>query len=473
MSEPSKYWTIVGINSFGKCLTSKLEEVKAFFQKHFPEQVDKKKVQDRAIQRQLVQWFRSERIEDNCRIMAKLCLRCFISNEIKQVCLARERRYGQQHNFTSDDLLPLVLDKIHSSSNQVNNRKKTADQSLTAKILQTFDPDKSSLSTWITRMVQSHREFKLFLLEHGIEEVSDWLILNNTTPGGLQRILSRFYNQTSIEIQQVLQLLESYHQIYRNPIRQLRRQPGKPTPRRRYPQPRGEQLSQIAALLEPIRTLNSAEVLTELQHLARLIRDYRLYTKTGIYPTQSLDTSGMENQQEIVGKGERARRKDPNDELSELLKPYLDPCLVQGLEQVVEARFNYLQDKKPQKAENYLKGLHLFHCQGIPMGKIAPILGWNSQSQVSRLLELDAFRADVKRRVLLCLKKRIVKLAQAAYDLDSFRDWEQKVMEVLEPRIDAVIQEAEREASTSKNRVMNSQFSQTVCQHLKTRRGEK
>ncbi len=473
MGEPSKYWTLVGINSFGKCLTAQLEEAKAFFHKHFPEQVDPRNGQDRTIQRQLVQWFHSDAVEDSRRIIAELCLRCFISNEIKQVCLAREKRYGKQHNFTSDDLLPLVLDEIHSSTTKATNREKRADQSLTAKILPTFDPDKSSLSTWTTRMVQSYPEFKRFLLEHGIEEVSDWVILNNRTSGGLQRILSQFYRQTSIEIQQAVQLLESYHQVYRCPIRSQRRQRGQAILRRRYPQPTPEQLRQIAELLESTRKLTPEEVLTKLQNLARLLRDYRIYTRIGICPTQSLDTPGIKNKSETVEKEERGRTTDASDELTELLNPYIDPCLVQALEQVIEAHFNYLQGKKPQKAENYLKGLHLFHCQGIPMGKIAPLLGWNSQSQVSRLLELDAFRADVKRRVLVCLKKRIFKLAQASYDLDSFRDWEQKVMEVLEPRIDDVIQEAEREASTSKNRVMNSQFSQTLCQYLQTRRGEK
>jgi hypothetical protein len=513
MGTISKYWRLVRIDSFGHCQIEDMEDAKAFLHQQFSGLAEQEDIPDKEIQCQLLRGFRSNASilpgEDTQRMMAELCLRCFISNEMKNICLELADKFGKNHDFDSDDLLPLVLDttaptlakatpgieitsgehdsfvdKVKSSvgfrsstkptqiTTKSNPGIETTYRSLTTRILQSFDPNKSNLSVWTTRMVKSDKEVQRFLLAHGIEQVTDWLILNQRTPGGLQRILSEFYRRTATETQQAVQLLESYHQVYRVQLLEQRQQQGKTKVKSKYPPPTEQQLRQIAELLSATRKLSPEAVLTELQDLAKLIRGYRIYARGGPAPRVYLDNcDGIGNSSNAIGDSHPA---DNQDELTELLKPYRDACLKQAVEQVIQHRLSYLQRKKGQKHQIFLKALHLFHCQGIPMGEIAAHFGWQAQYQVSRLLKLKDFRADVARRMLVyfrdSLKNRfaahISKLTQDYNDPDSLHEVESKMQEFLKPQIDQLIQAAEKEANNSKCRVMSSQFSQTICHYL-------
>ena len=476
MGTISKYWRLVRIDSFGKCQIDEVEDAKAFLHQQFSGLAEQEDIPDKEIQHQLLQWFQSNALilagEDTQGMMAELCLRCFISNEIKNICLELEQKFGKNHDFKSDDLLPLVLDTTDPALAKATPGIETTYHSLTTRILRTFDPNKSSLSVWTTRIVKSNKEVQRFLLEHGIEQVTDWLILNQRTPGGLQRILSEFYRRTTTETQQAVQLLESYHQVYRAQLLEQRQQQGKTKVKSKYPPPTERQLRQIAELLSATRKLSPEAVLTELQELAKLIRGYRIYARGGPAPRVYLDNcDGIGNSSNAIGDSHPA---DNQDELTELLKPYRDACLKQAVEQVIQHRLSYLQRKKGQKHQIFLKALHLFHCQGIPMGEIAAHFGWQAQYQVSRLLKLKDFRADVARRMLVyfrdSLKNRfaahISKLTQDYNDPDSLHEVESKMQEFLKPQIDQLIQAAEKEANNSKCRVMSSQFSQTICHYL-------
>jgi len=510
MGTISKYWRLVRIDSFGNCQIEDIEDAKAFLHQQFSGLAEQEDVPDREIQRQLLQWFQANSSnlagKDIQRMMAELCLRCFISHEIKNICLELAQKFGKNHDFKSEDLLPLVLDTTdpalakatsgigktsgeHGSfvdkvKSRVGFRSSTQPtkvtdsptyRSLTTRILQSFDPNKSSLSVWTTRMVKSDKEVQRFLLECGIEQVTDWLILNQRTLGGLQRILSDFYRRTATETQQAVQLLESYHQVYRAQLLEQRQQQGKAKIKSKYPPPTEQQLRQIAELLSSTRKLSPEAVLTELQNLAQLIRDYRIYVRGGPAPRVSVDNcDGIGNSSNAIGD---SHSTDNQDDLTEFLKPYRDACLKQAVEQVIQHRLSYLQRKKGQKHHIFLRALHLFHCQGIPMGEIAAQLGWQAQYQVSRLLKLKEFRADVARRMLVyfrdSLKNRFAahlsQLTKNYNDPDSLHQVESKIQQFITPHIEQLIQEAEKEANNSKSRVMSSQFSQTICHYLDTR----
>ena len=453
MGTASKYWLLVSIDNFGKCRTEKVEEAFAFFQQQFSGQADREDVPDRELQRQLMQWFQND---DTRRQMAEVCLRCFISNQIKEVCLELEQKFGKNHDFTSAELLPLVLDSTFASSRQESDESQTTYQSVTARILQSFDPDKSNLSTWTLRMVKSDRFLKRFLLEHGIEQVTDWMILSYMNPGRLKRVLS--FDRTPTEINQALQLLDSYHQIYRTQLLQHRKAGDKS----RYPEPTTSQLRQIAEQLSTTRTIFPEQVLEELQNLAKLLRAERLRTRKGSVP---LDESKITV--------EKKPNSSEDNEQSEFLAGYhqqFHACLAASVKQVIQARFTYLQSKRNQKSQNFLKALHLFHCQGVSMKNIASQLGLKDQPQVSRLLELKNLRSDIGRRMLLCLRSRVLKLAQCYIDPVQLRDLESKVQSVLDEEISTAIEKAQKEAHTGHNRVMNSQLSQTICQYLDSRK---
>lgn len=456
MSRASRYWLLVRVDSFGKCRTEKVEEVQAFFQEQFLEVIEAEDLSERDIQRQLMQWLQED---DSRRRMAELCLRCFISHQIKEMCWELEQKFGKNHDFTSRELLPLVLDSNRSFYRQVNDEVETKYQSLTTRILQTFDPEKSNLSTWTTRMLKSDRSVKQFLLERGIEQVTDWMILSYMNPGRLKRVLSDF-DQTSAEINQALQLLDSYHQIYRIQLMQHRKAGAKS----KYPDPTSEQLRQMAKQLSESRTISPEQVLKELQNLAQLLRNERIRNRIGSSRSEVLDSR-------------RNTTYSGNDESdrSDFLTGYhrqFDTCLAGSVKQVIQERFSYWRGKKVQKAQNFLQALYLFHCQGVSMGEIAAQLGLKDQPRVSRLLSLKNLRSDIGRHTLLCLRDRVLELAKFYANPEQLLELESRVQAVLNEEVSTTIEAAKKEASTGSTHVMNSKLAKTICEYLDRRKSE-
>jgi hypothetical protein len=107
------------------------------------------------------------------------------------------------------------------------------------------------------------------------------------------------------------------------------------------------------------------------------------------------------------------------------------------------------------------------------MKEIAPQLGLKDQPQVSRLLELKTLRSDIGRRMLLCLRSRVLKLAQCYIDPKQLLDLESKLQSVLDEEISTALEKAKKETHIGHNRLMNSQLSQTICQYLDNRTEER
>ena len=203
--------------------------------------------------------------------MAEKCLRCFISNVLKESCIALEQKFAEKHYLYSTELLPLVLDSTHSSQDS---------ESLTTHILSTFNPNKSNLSTWVTIIFKSCSAVKQSLKEHGIVQLTDWTILRYTTHTRLKRVLSSL-QLTPIEIGKAVKLFDSFHKVYCSQLSVHRKaKPESKFNTTKYPQPTREQLNQIAEILSgdidysPLRKIISPEeVLEELQKLAYILRE--------------------------------------------------------------------------------------------------------------------------------------------------------------------------------------------------------
>jgi hypothetical protein len=284
-------------------------------------------------------------------------------------------------------------------------------------------------------------------------------------PGRLKRILSEL-DRTPTEINQALQLLDSYHQVYRTQLLEYRKAGDKS----RYPEPTTSQLQQMAEQLSATRTISAEKVLEQLQQLAQLLRSARIRARKGLARSEPLDKS------KTPARRNTTSTEADSNEHSEFLVGYrqhFDSCLAQSVQQVIQARFTYLQGKKNQKAQNFLKALHLFHCQGVSMKEIAPQLGLKDQPQVSRLLELKTLRSDIGRRMLLCLRNRVLHLAQCYLDPRQLVDLESKLQSVLGEEIDKELENSKKENYIGHNRVMNSQLSQTICQYLDSRTEER
>ena len=102
------------------------------------------------------------------------------------------------------------------------------------------------------------------------------------------------------------------------------------------------------------------------------------------------------------------------------------------------------------------------------MTDIAPEIGLQKQYEVTRLLKLKEFRADVRQRLLVALRDRVLEKAKDFANPDRLRSLDQQIDAALNEQIDAVIQQAESEASVAKNRPLSSLFARKLCQHLDT-----
>jgi hypothetical protein len=110
--------------------------------------------------------------------------------------------------------------------------------------------------------------------------ISDWAILNDTTPIQLQRILPEVHYLSDPEIHLACILLKNYHSVYRRDRLQQRRaaiKSGQSKVKGRCLPPTLSQLHEIAQRInaEVDLGLEPEEVESQLQTLAKRLRQYR------------------------------------------------------------------------------------------------------------------------------------------------------------------------------------------------------
>lgn len=367
MGSASKYWQLVKLDSTGERRIEVIISAKTYFQQQFPEWNEQAEVSDALIQRQLWQLRQNEKISTQNHFLAESCLRCYISHQIERTCRDLGTKFGSRNGFTYEDMLPYVLDDVGRSLNWVQSHSY---QSLATTILQTFNPAKGSLNTWIMHHVNQQPELKRFLLQHGIYLASDWAILNDTTPKQLQRILTEMYHLTPIEVQQSCELLQSFHAVYRED--RLQQRLAGVQERCQIPTP--DQLVRMANVSPQTNyTLNIEIILSQLQVIATKLRRYRISARGGSVPAVSVDQPEM---QPMI---ERLQSSQDDEEHIEFLKFYQKQflyCLDQAISQVISNFISKLQRKHSASAQSFLTALDLFHCQGQSMSDIAPQIGF-------------------------------------------------------------------------------------------------
>jgi hypothetical protein len=464
----SRYWSAIAIDAAGRRQIREITEAKAFFLASFPDFTPETQVSDSQVQRQL--WYWMQEAEDACRdapwrvwgadqrSMAQLCLKCFMSQQIDYVCRGLASRFGAEHGFTSSDLLPFVLDEEIGKP----HRHSPTYQSFLDEILQSFDPEQSSLATWTSRLVKHHKPLNQFLLEHGIYLISDWAIINDTKPKQLHRIFTEFHNLTPSEIQRAQQLLDAYHAVYRSQRlkQRLAGVKGKCHP------PTPEQLQQMAQRLSP--PLRPEPLLRQLQLIASRLREYRIYVRSGKLNSESLDATPNKPL-------DIAYSEPTPDEQNEFLTAYRQQFL-QGLDQAIAQitgdRTKKLQRRDAQKAQQFLTALDLFHCQGQSMSDIARNFNYKGQFQVSRLLKLKVLRADIQRELLVYLSDRILEKAQRYTNRQRLQTVHHQIQEAIAEQVTKVITDAETEASTAtheRHQKTRSLFAKRLCLYLDNR----
>ena len=358
--------------------------------------------------------------------------------------------------------------------------------SLSTEILDTFNPDRSNLKTWTVRLVRHNPIVTSILLDHGVYLVSDWAILNDTTEPQLERILGEFYMLSSGEIHQFVLLLESFHAIYRgdrcSATANHHRQPHQtsrclpPTPDQltrisQYIQDlweQGEDISDSALKKEGVRKITPKQILPHLQALAHYLRDYRIHIRRGTLPNDSID-----NFESPYWESRLIDDSNPLDDQDEASQRFLsdyrqafEESLDAAIQMVVEQKVARLRKRKGDRHRLFLKGLHLFHCQGQTMTEIAPQLGYERQDKVTYLLKLKDLRADIRHETLNQLRDRILSLAQAFADPAHLQQLDQQLDTLLEEPLTALMAEAELETTGPRDGPLKSRFSRRLCCYL-------
>ena len=464
MQDLSKYWKIVKLNSQNIRKIEMIVAAKTYFQSSFPGTLE---VADTTIQRQLWQQMRrSDQADTDASYSAEICLRCYISHKIYQVCCDLETKFGSRNSFTCEDLLPYVLDDqvVLATQNQ-QKRPASSYQSLATNVLKTFDPAKGSLTTWVSRYVKQHSELKRFLLQHGVFLVSDWAVLNNTNPKEVQRIFTDMYCSATIEIQQACDLLISYHAVYREDrIEQqltggtLPCQP--PTP---------QQLTRIANDLQNRtgRGLSAEIVLKQLSAIASKLRRYRIAAQGGAIDSVSFDQPDV---QAIVELHQVTADEEEHNEFMNLYRQEVIESLDQAISQVVDDFIAKIQRKNAAIKEYFITALHLFHCQGQSMSQIAPQVGLKKQYEVSRLLKISELRADIRQKLLLILRDRVLKLAKNFAKSESLQNLDEQIESILDEEISEIFQKAESEVKNpTRNQPLRSLLACRLCYYLNSR----
>jgi hypothetical protein len=468
MGSASKYWYLVQIDGSGRQRSTALAIAQGFLQQECAEWLGLDDIPDILLQTKLLDILRDSSRSTSDQDLAELCLRCFISFQVEQMCIRLEQNFGFRYGFTRYDLFPFVLDDDGKLKSQ--RRNLTPYRSLATKILETFDPNRASLSTWTMRLVRNHPELSQFLREHGVYLASDWAILNDTSPEQAQRILLTFHALTETEAERSGKLLQAYHQVYRQDRWQLRKA-GRLKGKELCKLPTPEQLTRIAEYYQQLTTLSLTpqSTMNQLQTLATQLRQYRVAIRRGEPPTTSLD----EPETRTVAVALSSPDVGANEEYNEFLIFYREQflqCLDQSLEQATNERVAYLQRKKGQKGKLFLKALQLFHCQGQAMGEIASAVGLTAQFEVSRLMKLKEFRASVRQRLIILLSERILQKARTYIDAQQLCGLDQRIEVALNEQVESVMQQAESEAIVTKNRPPESIFARRLCRYLDTQR---
>jgi hypothetical protein len=421
----------------------------------------------------------ADRISASEAQMAENCLRCYISHQIKYVCITLEQKYRERHGLRRQDLYSLVLyDTLEpiplAHGSDQAEAKDGAFVPLWVRILDRFNPKKGDLRGWTYRITQDDPEVRQLLLDHEILRVTHWALLNDMETQRLRRILvdSPGINPPVSEAELVTaqRLLEGYHAVYRRDRIRTQGANSKKT----CEQPNQAQLTRIGTMLQGRsgQCLEPEGVFEALLALADSIRRYRIYRLGGSVRSTSLDEERSDAASRLGSIA--APEQDPTDQEHDSFLAAFRALYKQHLRAAIQAAIDEQRHKHEQKEEElasqYLEGLHLFYCQGQSMGKLAAAIGLKGQVQVTRFLKTTPLLEEVSQKVLLAMTDTTIAQAEQYLDPDQLLGKHQEIMTALQSLTSDLVDQAKAEASTPKNRACNSDFARSLCQHLETLR---
>jgi hypothetical protein len=445
MDNASRYWKLVQINSSGDIQMKPMPTVQAWIEETFAEWITVLDATESKLQHQLLHIWRNGKPRAE---LALLSLRCCVTHYIRYACRQLANQFGETYGFTAADLIPLVLDDDGDLAPRYCP--------FALEVLETYQPGKATLSTWVGRLTRNHPEINRALMERGLYRASDWAILNDTTAEQAERILRIYHQGSEADIAQALRILHQYHQVYlrdRLAQRQQSRKGGI------CKAPTVEQLRQMDGTADP-RIL-----LDQLKHLATQLRQYRIHARSG----NPVPYQGMEIDWEQMADTQSTVPPEAEDDQAAFVADYrreLLQCLDEAIAQGIQANVDRLKTKTPPKDRIYVQGISLFYCEGISMGKLAPYIGLTSQVQVNRLLELKRLRTDVRHHLLAHLYPKVRQQALQYVSADRLSQIDRLLEQLLSEEVEQLINEDQTKAQNPKGQTTKSLFAHQLCQTI-------
>ncbi|MBD2110328.1 MULTISPECIES: hypothetical protein [Cyanophyceae] len=489
MDKVSRYWHLMRLYSAGHSQAERLPHIHNWLLQTYGALLSQAEDGLPELQKALLQLWWSEA---NQADRALLSLRCFVSHHIRDACAHLARQFGEAYGFTTADLLVKVLDDhgrplpLRPSEpllpGDSSSASKPPYRPFTAKILDSYVPDlvaegqpkdpsdtasentlekkkkKAALSTWCSRLTCNHPGLNQLLISKGLYRVSDWAILNDTSPAQMQRILRTYHLCSEYEVATATTLLEQYQAVYRrdrlNEREKEDKKEGENERSRRCQPPTPEQLAKINP------KVSDEALLAQLSQLASQLRQYRIHIRGGtptVGPSEPIDWEQVPAANPVP---------DEQDEFLQGYRQVLKTELKNAIDQTIRTNVDRLSQKDAMKAKAYIQGLHLFHCKGMAMGKLATHLGLNSQVQVNRLLELKRLRADVRHQLIAQIYPQVRRQALDYISADRLHAIDQTLEQLLTEDVDQIIEAAAAESQSPKRGIPKSLFARQLCRTI-------
>ena len=487
MGPLSKYWKILRIDPGSDGCGYKqqgLPLAAEFFQTEFPELSESEvrsqpsAQQHRAIQFSLHAQFCRQAPSSELSNLAKagLCLRCYVSYPILRACKKLANLYSATGQFTYQDLLPYVLNddgslqivldregEVQRVLTQTGEIQNSDYRLFTVEVLQKFNPNaqpEANLDKWAYYQTRQNQDLKNFLSEQGLCLLSDWALLNRVRAN----VIEKFSDRDRA-------LISAFHAVYRRDRRTHPHSRGK-----RCTDPTPAQLAEMSHWLQEkgLPNLSLEQLPHELKRIAKLLRQYDIWHRSGAPLTEPLEGTNPNTE----GYRELPDPKESNtldqvalQELKTFCRQQLVTCLDSAIKQGLEEHIHHLSQRRnyASLASKVIPALQLIYCQGKSQGEIAPVLGMNNQTQVSRVLNLKTLLSQVRTRTVA---KFLRALSAQVDTLDSNRlstdpDYSSNLMHQLELFVDTeVFQAAAAEIRTSKNRSLESIYAQRLRRYI-------
>ena len=212
--------------------------------------------------------------------------------------------------------------------------------------------------------------------------------------------------------------------------------------------------------------LSPEQTLSQLEQLANLLREYRIYVRGGKMRQESLDnaaknTEGM--QAEVVLGYKDSDFDGDRDDFLKSYQQQFQQSLDSAIAVVIKTRLSKFKGKKGSQSTSVCFGYRAIPLSGRINEAHRPKVGLEAQYQVTRLLKLKELRADIRHHMLQLMRDWTMSQTQLA-DLESLKQREQIIEAALGEQIDRIIAEAEKEVSIADSTA--SILAKRICDYL-------